>query len=285
MADIHHDDKPEQHDGDPHAFTDPHASWGLALAGPGVHTTNKDVAPTPASRLLTIYSTPCADMMNTDTEDADMPKWAIKMQTELTAEISKVSAKVENLIIDVNGLKKSVRLAYCRPGHTAGLTCDKDACIALLNCSRLSASSMLSVNEIAADYVVNDRSVVGPRGGDCQEAARVAFDFFSDFKLMRPGVKGGVLYSPSGHIRWSAAISEAAGSPDKDGVIDQQMKAYKLVEGSGCVWAPSPDEHPDAVGTPGHKHFVACVTALDGVVAVDWGILQFDLPDDVVLFV
>jgi hypothetical protein len=224
--------------------------------------------------------------MNTYTEDADMPKWAIKMQTKLTSEISKMSAKVENLILDVNGLKKSIRLAYCRPGHTTRLTCDNDACVALLNCSRLTASSMMSVNEIAADYVVNERSIVGPRGGDCQEASRAAFDFFSDFKLMRPGVKGGVLYSPSGHIRWSAAVSmPATGSPDKDGVISQHMKAHKLQEGSRCVWVPSPDEHPDAVGTPGHKHFVACVTALDGVVAVDWGILQFDLPDDVVLFV
>jgi hypothetical protein len=148
---------------------------------------------------------------------------------------------------------------------------------------------MMTFNEVVADFTVNRRGdgLVGELGGDCQFAARAARDFFGARKLMRPSVRECVLFSPSGAAVTMSDLVIAGKAPELHGVVNDGMKAYKLVEGS-CVWEPDPADTVTSVmdGERGCKHYAATVTTLDrGEVVVDWGIGQFSkLPEDMRLY-
>jgi hypothetical protein len=213
------------------------------------------------------------------------------LRTDLRRLSDQVEELRENTRIDIAELRSSVRLAYCRPGCARHLSQNPDACAALLACSRdIRDSSMMSVSEIVADYVVNKRGdqLVGQFGGDCQAAARAAEEFFGGRKLMRAAFQQGVLFSPSGApIRFSDRVCSSS-APAEEGVLKRGMKAHKLIVGT-CVWEP--DDDTDLVeGAMGCNHFVAVVTALGNErVAVDWGVGKFsfafsDLPSDIRLF-
>eukprot|EP00955_Chlamydomonas_euryale_P072876 361551-Chlamydomonas_euryale.AAC.1 len=207
----------------------------------------------------------------------DIPSWGKELKTELRHLSDRVQELRENTSIDFAQLKKSIRLAYCRSGRSQNLSHDSDACAALLACSNIENSTMMSVSEIVADYVVNEREFVGERGGDCQAAARAAEKFFRSRKLMQTKFQECVLYSPSDE---SITAQVHAAAPAKHGVLKAGMKAHKLIDGS-CVWEPDV-QTPLIEGAAGYKHCVAAVTTLENVrVAVDWGVGQFPkLPQD-----
>jgi hypothetical protein len=230
----------------------------------------------------------CAEVMD---EDKDMPNWAKTFKRDMNTQLRRLSDQVrelqENARVDMAQLKTSVRLAYCRPGRAHYLAHNADACASLLACRDVSDSSMMSISEIVADYVVNKRGdeLVGEFGGDCQAAARAAEIFFSSRKLMQTSFQECVLYSPSGQsIAMSDRILEAV-TPALGGKVRAGMKAYKLIDGS-CVWTPEDVQTPVNEGAMGYKHYVATVMTLDNVrIAVDWGIGQFsDLPEDMRLY-
>uniref|UniRef100_A0A7R9VAE5 Uncharacterized protein n=1 Tax=Chlamydomonas euryale TaxID=1486919 RepID=A0A7R9VAE5_9CHLO len=185
----------------------------------------------------------------------DIPSWGKELKTELRHLSDRVQELRENTSIDFAQLKKSI--------------------------SNIENSTMMSVSEIVADYVVNEREFVGERGGDCQAAARAAEKFFRSRKLMQTKFQECVLYSPSDE---SITAQVHAAAPAKHGVLKAGMKAHKLIDGS-CVWEPDV-QTPLIEGAAGYKHCVAAVTTLENVrVAVDWGVGQFPkLPQDMRLF-
>eukprot|EP00955_Chlamydomonas_euryale_P088282 364364-Chlamydomonas_euryale.AAC.10 len=203
----------------------------------------------------------------------DIPRWAKELKTVLRRLSDQVQEIQEIWNTEVAQLKTSIRLAYCRPGRSQNLSHDSDACAALLACRKISDSTMMSISEIVADYVVNKRGDC-QSGGDCQAAARAAEEFFGGRKLMQTSFQECVLYSPSVH----------AAAPAKHGLLKAGMKAHKLIDGS-CVWEPDV-QTPLIEGAAGYKHYVATVTTLDNVrIAVDWGVGQFlKLPQDMRLF-
>jgi hypothetical protein len=234
------------------------------------------------------------------------PPWAQAFQLQLddltrnlTAGLAGVQRDVaglklgiDDLTLDVADMKKSIRLAYCRPGLLSGLLRNPDACAALLGCCR--DLSLMSKSEIVADFVVNDRGagLLSAAGGDCQNAAPVALVFFGRRKIMRARAEAGVMHSPSGAAIAMGVSSGAfvgGGQPDARGAVRSGALAYRL--DAGCLWTRDPDadaavddRSPPRVGC---NHFVVSVDTLDGErVVVDWGIKQFgEIPPDMRLFV
>jgi hypothetical protein len=201
---------------------------------------------------------------------------------------------VANLKADVTDMKKTTRLAYCRPGLLPGLVRDPDACAALLGCcSNLADTSLMSKSEITADFVANDRGagLVADVGGDCQYASGVALEFFERRKIMNARAEAGVMHSPSGApIAMGVASGAFAGGglPPAQGDVRSGALAYRLAE--GCLWTRDPGA--DAAADPlqprvGCKHYVVSVDTLDCErVVVDWGIKQFgEIPADMRLFI
>jgi hypothetical protein len=251
------------------------------------------------------------------TAEEQPPPWAQAMQrqlahleggilslstgfAELRQDVNNMKFDVTNIKLDMAGLKKSIRLAYCRPGLLSGLVCDPDACAALLGCCRsdLSGTCLMSKSEITADFVVNDRGagLVGDEGGDCQLAAEAALKFFEHRKIMKARREMGVMYSPSGAgITMGVASGAFADGrqPDARGEVRRGSLAYTLVE--GCLWTrdPAADVPVEAAAADplqprvGCMHFVVSVDTLDGErVVVDWGIKQFEkIPVDMRLFI
>eukprot|EP00798_Chlamydomonas_sp_ICE-L_P027802 gene27802-biopygen5217 len=151
----------------------------------------------------------------------------------------------------------------------------------------MGSSSRMSMAEIVADYEVNNpgEGLVGPFGGNCQFAARVAEEFFSNIHgLMRAIMVTVVMYSPSG-----APLSLAPGingtAPVKDRIVPDGAKPYRLTWEGSCVWTRDDTPHPGPC--KGYVHYVANVVTLDGHnIMVDWGISQFaKLPSDMMMFV
>ena len=215
----------------------------------------------------------------------EFQKTVVTMLSRFTQTFDNFEQRIVNLSMDVGKLQDTMRLVYCRPGMTERLVGDTKACAGLLSCvhrRNVTSSSMMSVNEIVADFEVNKRGdgQVGVLGGDCQAAAATSKDYFANsHSLMLPKVEECVMYSPSG-----ASLSLSSGAkPAMDGNVASTMKAHKLIDKT-CVWAPAAS--PPAALTKGYKHFVTSVTTVEGIrVAVDWNIGQFaQLPEDMVLF-
>jgi hypothetical protein len=225
------------------------------------------------------------------------PSWAQKFQRDivtalsaLSKDVSDLKCAVTDLKIDVKRMQDTIRLVYCRPGMSVNLIGDVDDCASLLVCSKLTETSMMSVSELQADFVVNNRDegLVCEFGGDCQFAARAACTFFETSRsLMRPRFEECVMYSPSGASIYMGVSSFAGESPPVHGVICKGMKAHSLDKG-GCVWIEDSkyDMGRAEPALTGRKHYVVSVITLEGIrVGVDWGIHQFaELPSDVRLF-
>jgi hypothetical protein len=235
-----------------------------------------------ALELLTEFRNMQTEFRTMQTEFRTMQTEFDTVRTDLRRLSDQVHELQDNTRFDIADLKASVRLAYCRPGCARHLPHSPDACAALLACRGMYDSSMMSVSEIVADYVVNKRGhqLVGQFGGDCQAAARAAEEFFRSRKLMRSAFQECVLFSPSSApIRFSDRVTALppGSAPAKEGVLKRGMKAHKLIAGT-CVWEPDHNtDHLVDEGAMGCNHFVATVTALGNErVAVDWGVGQFD---------
>jgi hypothetical protein len=233
------------------------------------------------------------------------PPWARAFQGAMVSKLQHLSTgvadlqeDVANLKTDMADVKKAIRSAYCRPdpGLLSGLVHDPEACVALLGCSNLADSSLMSKSEIVADFVVNDRGagLVADAGGDCQFAAGMALKFFERRRLMQARVETGVLHSPSA-ARVVMGVASGAfasgGLPDERGEVPIGARAYKLT--AGCLWIRDPAADAcDAVGAAlkprvGCTHSTVSVDTLEGErVVVDWGIKQFsEIPSDMRLFI
>ena len=145
------------------------------------------------------------------------------------------------------------------------------------------SSSMMSVSEVQADFVLNNRRAQYAEGGDCQLAACEAAAFFdTTHRLMSPKIVQGVLYAGS---VIQPVMGRTGRSPDARTLIMPTMKRYVL---DGCMWraANDTDSH-GVINVRGCSHFVTRVMTLDGQrVFVDWGIGQFSsLPEGASLFV
>ena len=145
------------------------------------------------------------------------------------------------------------------------------------------SSSMMSVSEVQADFVLNNRRAQYAEGGDCQLAACEAAAFFdTTHRLMSPKIVQGVLYAGS---VIQPVMGRTGRSPDARMLITPTMKRYVL---DGCMWraANDTDSH-GVINVRGCSHFVTRVMTLDGQrVFVDWGIGQFSsLPEGASLFV
>lgn len=210
--------------------------------------------------------------------------------------LCKLEQYVHDLQLGAVDTASSIRLAYCRPGMSAILVGNSDACQSLLACCdtcRNMSSSMMSVAEIVADYEVFKRGegLVGQNGGDCQAAAAEACVFFSSsHRLMAPEVVSSVLYCTPGSQPVMGVDALARVLPAKDGALSPGMKAYKLDVGT-CIWRPDPESPVVPMGeggnaVTGYKHFVVCVKTLEGFcIAVDWGVRQFAaIPDGARLY-
>jgi hypothetical protein len=153
----------------------------------------------------------------------------------------------------------------------------------LLRCVDTQCSSMMSVSEVQADFVLNNRRAQYAEGRDCQLAACEAAAFFdTTHRLMSPKIVHGVLYAGS---VIQPVMGRTGRSPDAHALITPIMKRYVL---DGCMWraANDTDSH-GVINARGCSHFVTRVITLDGQrVFVDWGIGQFSsLPEGVSLFV
>ncbi len=237
------------------------------------------------------------------------PPWARAFQGAILSKLQHLSTgvadlqeDVANLKTDMADVKKAIRSAYCRPDHglLSGLAHDPEACVALLGCSNLADSSLMSKSEIVADFVVNDRGagLVADAGGDCQFAAGMALKFFERRRLMQARVEAGVLHSPSASRVVMGVASGAfasGGLPDERGEVPIGARAYKLT--AGCLWVRDPAadacmhacDAVDAAMKPrmGCTHSTVSVDTLEGErVVVDWGIKQFsEIPSDMRLFI
>jgi len=213
----------------------------------------------------------------------------------LSTGVDELQKDVANLKTDMAGVKKTIRSAFCRPDPVllSELARDHEACVALLGCSNLADSSLMSKSEIAADFVVNGRGVglVADAGGDCPFAASMAREFFERHPLMKARVEAGVLHSPSA-ARVVMGVASGAfangGRPDERGVVSAGARAYKLTV--GCLWVRDPAaDAVDEVLEPrvGCMHTTVSVDTLEGErVVVDWGIEQFsEIPLDMRLFI
>ena len=147
------------------------------------------------------------------------------------------------------------------------------------------ASSMLSMREIAVDYVSARRCDEYVEPGSCGRAAHEALVFFDQtHALMRATVVKGVLFSPSG----GAPLLKAGGrAPGRDpGAFVGMMRPFVLHD--GCIWQ---QEEGGAVLEPdsnakGFNRYVTLVSSLEGSrVAVDWSMGQFvSVPADLRLY-
>ncbi len=148
------------------------------------------------------------------------------------------------------------------------------------------ASSMLSIREIAYDYLTNDRCDEYVESGSCGRAAHEAQVFFTrTHALMKAKVIRGVLFSPSGAELLLKADGRAL-KCDTDALV-ARMRPFVLQE--GCIWQPEdggmvPEPDSNAIG---FKHYITLVCTLDGShVAVDWSLGQFvNVPADMRLYI
>ena len=144
---------------------------------------------------------------------------------------------------------------------------------------------MLSLREIAVDYVSGRRCDEYVESGSCGRAAHEAQVFFDQtHALMRATVVKGVLFSPSG----GAPLLKAGGrAPGRDpGALVGMRRPFVLHD--GCIWQ---QEEGGAVLEPdsnakGFNHYVTLVSSLEGSrVAVDWSMGEFvSVPADLRLY-
>eukprot|EP00798_Chlamydomonas_sp_ICE-L_P010720 gene10720-17863_t len=149
------------------------------------------------------------------------------------------------------------------------------------------ASSMLSMRDIASDYITSGRCEEYAEPGSCGRAAHEAKVFFNGtHALMKAQVIRGVLFSPSG----GELLLKADGlAPKRDPcALVARMRPFVLQEEEGCIWKPEDGGmvlEPDSNNT-GFKHYITLVFTLEGLqVAVDWSLGQFEnVPADMRLY-
>jgi hypothetical protein len=214
----------------------------------------------------------------------------VQAVTQLNARMSSLQAAVDNIRIALSEHTVLLRCAtkhlrmvappgeWQRYAHTHARF--------LTNAARRNHSStLMSLAEIEADFVVNDRRALYAEGGDCELAGAEACVFFKNtHTLMRAKLVQGVLYARSGQ----PVMGKTGQSPDATGYITPNMRRYVLRGTDGCIWEPADDARTHgAMNVCGMRHRVALVHTLEGArVLVDWGVGQFSmLPPDIGLYV
>eukprot|EP00798_Chlamydomonas_sp_ICE-L_P009318 gene9318-16449_t len=147
------------------------------------------------------------------------------------------------------------------------------------------ASSMLSMREIASDYLTSGRCDEYVASGSCMRAAFEAQVFFTTtHALMEAKVIKCVLFSPSGgKLLQKADGREPKRDPD---ALVAMKRPFVLRE--ECIWQPEDGGmvlEPDS-NKIGFNHCITLVCTLEGLhVAVDWSLGQYvNVPEDMRLY-
>jgi hypothetical protein len=146
-------------------------------------------------------------------------------------------------------------------------------------------NTLMSLEEIEADFKVNGRRALYAEGDECEIAGAAAAVFFKNtHRLMRAKLVQGVLYARSGQL---PVLAKTGKSPDAHGCITPNMIRYVLRGSDSCIWEPADDARShDVMNGVGMEHRVALVHTLEGArVLVDWGLGKFsELPADIGLY-
>lgn len=213
--------------------------------------------------------------------------------TQLKAQMNGLQAAVDNIQLTLHEHTALLRCAtehlrMVPPPHSAPLgewqRYANTHARFLINAHRNHSSTLMSLAEIEADFVVNGRRALYAEGGDCELAGADATVFIENtHHLMRPKLVQGVLYARSG----KPVMSKTGKSPDARGCIVPTMRRYVLRASDSCIWEPAADvSSHDMMNVCGMNHRVALVHTLEGAqVLVDWGVGQFSmLPPDIGLY-
>ena len=226
------------------------------------------------------------EMTSFDEFKADM----VKHLTLLRADVNRSTAALDLL---KNRVDEHDTLLRCVNGGVQfayfASPCSANCCHSsqlLPGCSN-HASSMLSMRDIASDYITSGRCEEYAEPGSCGRAAHEAKVFFNGtHALMKAQVIRGVLFSPSG----GELLLKADGlAPKRDPcALVARMRPFVLQEEEGCIWKPEDGGmvlEPDSNKT-GFKHYITLVCTLEGLqVAVDWSLGQFEnVPADIRLY-